>query len=307
MNKYKRQVPREWLYYERLSEIGHIIYPPVLYMFIIMLVKFVGDIIISVIYSKSLGKFPTAQQSLSYLDNIQELTRKASIYFTLASGIIGLLVFTIIYIREKQSGLIRTITIEIKEIKSNGFNMILKLFLLSVSANLGFSRLVSLFASDKLVQNYEESQSYLLSANIILQIITIAIITPAVEELIYRGILQERLSKIVKKNSFILSGIVFGFFHFDLYQGIYAAIVGMMFGYIYDEYGSLIYCILIHGMANLCTIINYNLGITGFINNSKLLYIIVMIGELGLAGKLLFNLRKNHNIIKLKKNKDIEE
>ena len=63
-----------------------------------------------------------------------------------------------------------------------------------------------------------------------------AFMGPLVEELVMRGGIAYRLQKYSKVFSIIFSAIVFGFFHMNFVQGVFAFLVGIMLAYIAIEY-----------------------------------------------------------------------
>lgn len=63
-----------------------------------------------------------------------------------------------------------------------------------------------------------------------------AFMGPLVEELVMRGGIAYQLQKYGKVFSIIFSAIVFGFFHMNFVQGVFAFLVGIMLAYIAIEY-----------------------------------------------------------------------
>lgn len=63
-----------------------------------------------------------------------------------------------------------------------------------------------------------------------------AFMGPLVEELVMRGGIAYQLQKYGKVLSIMFSAIVFGFFHMNFVQGIFAFLVGIMLAYIAIEY-----------------------------------------------------------------------
>lgn len=59
----------------------------------------------------------------------------------------------------------------------------------------------------------------------------VCIAGPVFEELIYRGFLMNGLRKYGKMSAIVISAICFGLMHHDLYQGIVAFAVGLVYGY----------------------------------------------------------------------------
>ena len=99
--------------------------------------------------------------------------------------------------------------------------------------------------------------------NLIFEIITIALMVPFLEEIIFRGIVLKRLTRITRRHTAVfLQGVVFGLIHFNLDfinpnvdQVLYAFILGIIIGYIYIWFGSVWYAVSVHGAFNLTPII----------------------------------------------------
>lgn len=82
--------------------------------------------------------------------------------------------------------------------------------------------------------------------------LTIVFIAPIAEELVFRGMtfkLTRSFMPFYAAN--ILQAVFFGIIHGNLIQGIYAAIFGLIFGYMYERYHSIFACILLHILVNL--------------------------------------------------------
>lgn len=87
--------------------------------------------------------------------------------------------------------------------------------------------------------------------NIIVSLLTIVIIAPITEEVLFRGIiLNGLLNHYDKRTAIILSSILFGLFHINPYQIFAAIILGLFFGWIYYEFNSIKYPILVHAIYN---------------------------------------------------------
>lgn len=72
---------------------------------------------------------------------------------------------------------------------------------------------------------------------------------PIVEELIYRGFVLRSFMKFGKMPAIIFSSILFGVMHANIYQILFAGVVGLILGYVAVEY-SIRYTILLHIINN---------------------------------------------------------
>lgn len=73
---------------------------------------------------------------------------------------------------------------------------------------------------------------------------------PVAEELLFRKLLIDRTAKYGEAISVVISGLMFGLFHGNLNQFIYAFTLGVFFGFIYVKTGKIIYSILLHMVIN---------------------------------------------------------
>lgn len=81
-------------------------------------------------------------------------------------------------------------------------------------------------------------------------VVLMVICAPVVEEYIFRKLLVDRTVRYGEGTAVVLSGLMFGLFHGNLNQFVYAVILGMFFAFIYVKTGKLIYTIALHAAIN---------------------------------------------------------
>ncbi len=101
------------------------------------------------------------------------------------------------------------------------------------------------------IKSFDFSLSSLIKFDKIIYLIMMVIITPVVEEIVYRGFLFKLLLKRYSvKIALIVSSLIFAFFHLR-FAGIgFLFIYGLFFGYVYYKTKSLIAPILAHFTIN---------------------------------------------------------
>lgn len=77
----------------------------------------------------------------------------------------------------------------------------------------------------------------------------ICVVGPVLEELVFRGVLLRRLSPAGARVAVVLSALCFGLMHHDLYQSLSAFWCGLVFGYVYLQYG-LLFSVGVHMAGN---------------------------------------------------------
>ena len=126
-----------------------------------------------------------------------------------------------------------------------------------------------------------------------------SVIAPIIEELIFRGLVFNR----IKYNynavaAIIISAIVFGIYHGNLTQGVYATLLGLCLAYVYNKTENLLVPICIHISANV--IVNFygklseNFDtVTKFLESAAIFMIILLLCLIfGIIGIIYFIRRK---------------
>ena len=92
---------------------------------------------------------------------------------------------------------------------------------------------------------------------------TISILAPLLEEVMFRGAIQGRLMRNVRTpwTAIIAAALVFGVFHMNPIQIVYATMLGVVFGWIYYRTGSLMSVIVGHVLNNsVATVVTLLIG-----------------------------------------------
>ncbi len=104
----------------------------------------------------------------------------------------------------------------------------------------------------RLFPEHEKLMISLIGGNIVLTLITVGIVIPVFEEILFRGIVFNELRKWIRLPlALILQGLVFGLYHMNVLQGIYGTLMGILAALAYVWVGSLWAPILVHAGFNL--------------------------------------------------------
>lgn len=133
--------------------------------------------------------------------------------------------------------------------------IILSMLLLSIGLQYVVTYLTSFVGSIRpdWMQAYEDLMNMADIGSLSPLTITYAcIIAPISEELIFRGVTLGYAKKVLPAAGAIcLQAVLFGVFHMNMIQGIYAAFLGLFLGYICEEGGTIIIPILFHAFFNM--------------------------------------------------------
>ena len=97
----------------------------------------------------------------------------------------------------------------------------------------------------------------IMNSNPFWRILTVGILAPIVEEVIYRKFLIDRVVKYGEWVAIITSALMFGLFHGNFSQFFFAAAIGGIFAYVYIRTGKVWITIIYHMIINLSTSVIY--------------------------------------------------
>lgn len=93
-------------------------------------------------------------------------------------------------------------------------------------------------------------ENMVMDSTMVVTIIFVVILAPVIEELLFRKLLIDRVNVYGEGTAVLVSGVMFGLFHGNLYQVIYASLLGFLFAYIYVKTGKVGYTIGLHVAVN---------------------------------------------------------
>jgi membrane protease YdiL (CAAX protease family) len=89
------------------------------------------------------------------------------------------------------------------------------------------------------------------SSSTLFTMIFAGMLSPLVEEIIFRGILLRKLRNLGDKTAIVATALAFGLFHGNFSQFFYAVALGLIFGYIAVKTNSIRYTVLLHIIINM--------------------------------------------------------
>lgn len=104
-------------------------------------------------------------------------------------------------------------------------------------------------SSESYAQVAERQFSLPLWAGLILY----GIISPVAEEIVFRGLVYNRLHRLFGLPFAVIgSAVLFGAYHGNMVQALYGFILGLFIAVLYERYGSFAVPVLLHSAANIC-------------------------------------------------------
>lgn len=125
-------------------------------------------------------------------------------------------------------------------------------FCLAGNGLLQLTGLVNLLAGD-----YSNTMEVLYGGTLWVQMFWMVIAAPVAEELVYRKILYGRMREYCSFGKAAAgTSFLFGITHGFILQGIYSFLLGMLLCFLVERYKKLYPAILVHMMANLCSVVS---------------------------------------------------
>ena len=123
----------------------------------------------------------------------------------------------------------------------------------AVAMGLGLNILVAYYKIAGMSGSYEQVAGIQYSVSLPVGLVIYGILTPFTEEVIFRGIIYNRIRKYFPVQiSMVVSALIFGCYHGNVVQMLYAIIMGLALALVYECYGRLLAApVLFHCGANL--------------------------------------------------------
>ncbi len=164
---------------------------------------------------------------------------------------------------------------------------------LSAAVAIALNNILLVIHLDKYSQIYKKTQELLYARSFGMQILYLGIFIPFVEELIFRkilyGMLRKKTSVVV---AVLISAVIFGIYHGNIVQFVYATFCGFLLAYLYEISKTIVAPIVSHMTMNIlvCTL-TYCGGFEWMFHSVMVLFSITTICAIS-AGVILLNSKK---------------
>ncbi len=150
--------------------------------------------------------------------------------------------------------------------------------LLGVALSLCLNLLIEVLSIDRLFPTYSVSvKPYLFRLPMAAGLLLYGVVSPVVEELIFRRVFFKLLcTYVLVPAAGVASAVIFGIYHGNAVQFIYAFLFGLVLSYVYFRFDSLLSCILVHAAANIYVYLLYFLPVPGALQLTGVKVLIIM-------------------------------
>ncbi len=186
--------------------------------------------------------------------------------------------------------------IEICRFAKIKFDQLFTILILTFAVNILINNILTFLhqsgSMDETFEKYESIiKSILGSSNTLLLLLTVGILAPFLEEVVFRGLIFHELKKTIPLwAAVLLQAFLFGFIHLNIIQGSYAFALGILLGLSYVWTGSFWAPVIIHAVMNSTSVIlSRNENMAGFFVFNTPIFILSIIFT---AGGIIYLYRK---------------
>ncbi len=229
-----------------LMKLWNVLWPPAIGLIAQVIATILGMLVIGIVSALTTADKNGMLDSAEMAANLEKISYEYMLVFLIVASLIAIPCY-IFMIRgdSRHDG-------EVKRNLPMTNKDVLLIAAASAALALAANNIISLTPLPYLFPGFEDVNETIYSGGLILQIIAAGILGPIEEELGMRGITYLRMKRYWgKKKAMIFSALVFGVYHLNVVQCVYAFILGLFFAWLYERYESLWAPMIAHMSANI--------------------------------------------------------
>lgn len=132
----------------------------------------------------------------------------------------------------------------------------------AVSISRGVNYFLALTFLPQLFPGYRLVSEGISQCSLLSQMVAVVVSAPLLEEVLMRGLVYGRLREVLNnpRSAMVVSALIFGIFHGNVVQGMYAFVVGLFFAQVYEVFGTLSLSVLAHVVVNAVSMLEAHYG-----------------------------------------------
>lgn len=172
------------------------------------------------------------------------------------------------------------------------------MFLAGATAGMALNNILALTTLEEISEGYQEVTKIFFAGGILFELLGACLLTPFLEELLYRGVVYGRLCDLMILNNeektpegtkrekqsrmiaMVFSALLFGVLHMNLVQFVYAGILGILLAWFMEKAGHFYGALLAHIGANLISVLRVETKLFSWMHQNQTIFIITTIGML---------------------------
>lgn len=129
------------------------------------------------------------------------------------------------------------------------------LLLLSVSSCIALNYGIKMSGLMELFPGFEQVAETIYGGSLLEEFLAVALAAPVVEELLFRGLAYKGFKRLWGKPAMLAASVLFGVYHGNLVQGLYAFLMGMLLIYVYEAFSTIWAPVVFHVAANTASVV----------------------------------------------------
>lgn len=226
------------------------LWPLLIYMAAQGVVTVAGSLVLMIVcsfrYADEAGRIAVDAATEGALQMLDQY----ALIFVLIAALVCILIYGHIYRKdfEKLGRIRRNIPMDGKDYAA--------LIICGATLAIALNNLISITPIPQIFTGYEDTNDVIYESSIVVQILTAGIFGCLTEEISHRGITYVRMRHYWgKRKAIFWSALVFGIYHMNMVQAVYAFFLGLFFAWVYERYDSLWASTIAHMSANLCVLL----------------------------------------------------
>jgi len=236
-----------------------------------IVIQYIVVIALNLIYMGVLGfrsaiekSYAGGETSSEVLDNLSSTMSQSTIYLFSVIAIIVCGVVFFFWYRQETCGEVRGKLGKLFTKKN-----IVLFILLGIGCQFFVSGIMGMIQPyfTKTFENYTETIESLFSGKDIIVLLLLVFVAPVAEELIFRGMILHRANSMMPfLEANLMQAVLFGVYHGNIVQGIYATALGFLLGLVYRKFNTIYAPIFLHMIVNASSLLMLLLPKAGFVN-----------------------------------------
>lgn len=133
---------------------------------------------------------------------------------------------------------------------------IAQMILVAVCCGIAWNNILVMSPLISMSEGFAQANEDFYAGTFLAEIIGSVILTPILEELIYRGVIYTRLKRYLGNlPAILLSSLIFGLMHFNIVQFVYAFVLGIMLAVFMETRGHVYGAMIGHITVNLISVV----------------------------------------------------
>lgn len=133
------------------------------------------------------------------------------------------------------------------------------------AAGMAVNNLIAMTPMVEVSEGFQNANASFFGGEVIFQLLGSCLMIPIAEELVFRGVVYQRLRVYFDvRISLLVSAGIFGIVHMNLVQFVYAALLGLLLAFLYEKSGFFYVPVLGHIAANTIAVVRTATGWCSF-------------------------------------------